>query len=80
VTRAHNTALSNAAWKAKQQELNLHSKLLLNGRLIHDYPDTFDEAAIDARSAFLAQRMTEIWPGPDAWDVPSQLSDERQLA
>jgi hypothetical protein len=64
VTAAHNSALSNAAWHAKQKELNLHSKLLLNGRLIDEYPD-FNEASIDARSAVLADRIISIWPGPD---------------
>lgn len=67
VTQAHNSALSNAAWHAKQKELNLHSKLLLNGRLIDEWPDVFDEAAIDARSAFLADRIVSVWPGPDSW-------------
>ena len=69
VTLAHNSALSNAAWHAKQKELNLHSRLLLNGRLIDEYPDVFDEAAIDARSAFLADRIISIWPGPQAWST-----------
>ena len=67
VTPAHNSALSNAAWRAKQKELNLHSKLLLNGRLIDEYPEVFDEAAIDARGAFLAERIISIWTGPDSW-------------
>ena len=67
VTAAHNSALSNAAWRAKQKELNLHSKLLLNGRLIDEYPELFDEPAIDARGAFLAQQIITVWPGPDAW-------------
>lgn len=68
VTAAHNSALSNAAWKAKKAELNLHSKLLLNGRLIDEYPDVFDEAAIEARCAFLAAQIISVWPGPDAWE------------
>lgn len=67
VTPAHNAALSNAAWRAKQKELNLHSKLLLNGRLLNEYPDVFDESGIDARCAFLADRILSIWPGPDSW-------------
>jgi hypothetical protein len=62
VTPAHNSALSNAAWHAKQKELNLHSKLLLNGRLIDEYSKSFDEAAIDARSGFLADCVISIWP------------------
>ena len=68
VTPAHNSALSNAAWSAKQKELNLHSKLVLNGRLIDSYPDTFDEAAIDERGAALADQIVSVWPGPDSWD------------
>lgn len=67
VTPAHNSALSNAAWPAKRKELNLHSKLLLNGQLIDRYPETFTEASIDERSASLGDRIIDIWPGPEAW-------------
>lgn len=62
-----NSALSNSAWPVKQKELNKGSKLLLNARLIDEHPDVFDEAAIDARGAWLADRIVEIWPGPDSW-------------
>jgi hypothetical protein len=62
-----NTALSNAPWKDKQKELNRQSKLLLNSRLVEQYPETFDEAAIEERGAFLAQGIVSIWPGPDSW-------------
>jgi hypothetical protein len=62
-----NAALSNAAWTEKQKYLNKSSKLLLNARLVEDYPDRFDEQAIDARGASLAERIISIWPGPDAW-------------
>ena len=48
----------------------LAKNLLLNGRLIDEYPEVFDQAAIDARSAFLAEKVITIWPGPEAWDVP----------
>jgi hypothetical protein len=71
VTQPLNAALSNAAWPAKQKELIQNSKLLLNGRLIDEYPDVFDEAAIDARCAFLADRIISIWPGPDSWEPGS---------
>jgi hypothetical protein len=67
VTAAHNAALSNATWHAKQKELNLHSKLLLNGRLLVEYPDVFDEAAIEARGGFYSDQIIAIWPGPDSW-------------
>ena len=67
VTAAHNSALSNAAWSAKRTELNRNSRLLLNGQLIGEHPEVFDEAAIEARCAFLANQIISIWPGPDAW-------------
>jgi hypothetical protein len=63
-----NASMQNAAWSVKQKELNASSKLLLNTRLIEEHPDVFDEAAIDARSAVLADMICTIWPGPDAWD------------
>lgn len=69
VTQPLNAALSNSAWPAKQKELNKNSKLLLNARLIEDYTDVFDEAAIESRGKFLAERILSIWSGPDAWHV-----------
>jgi hypothetical protein len=62
-----NSALSNAAWEDKQRHLNRQSKLLMNSRLIENYPDRFDDACIDERGAYLADQVLSIWPGPDAW-------------
>lgn len=62
-----NTAMSNAAWKVKQRELNKGSKLLINQHLVDSYPEVYDEESIDERGAFLAERVLQIWPGPDAW-------------
>lgn len=67
VTQPLNTALSNAAWSAKQKELNRNSKLLLNARLIDEYPEAFDEATIDARGSLISDRILSVWPGPGAW-------------
>jgi Protein of unknown function DUF262/Protein of unknown function (DUF1524) len=67
VTQPLNAALSNAAWPAKQKELNRHSKLLLNARLIDEFPDVFDEDAIERRGGWLAERIVSIWPGADSW-------------
>jgi hypothetical protein len=61
-----NSALSNGAWEKKRQALNKHSKLLLNVELIEQYPEVFDESAIDKRTSLLAQRICDIWPGPSA--------------
>jgi hypothetical protein len=59
-----NAHLSNSDWRVKQKAILLHSKLLLNAELIERYPDLFDEAAIDERTAVLARRICEIWPRP----------------
>jgi hypothetical protein len=63
VTSPLNSSLSNGAWGAKRKALNEHSKLLLNARLAEH--DTWDEHAIDKHGAWLAERLVEIWPGPD---------------
>jgi hypothetical protein len=62
-----NSALSNSSWPVKQKELNKGSKLLLNALLIDDFSDSFDETAIQARGASLADRIISIWPGPSSW-------------
>lgn len=67
VTQPLNTALSNASWARKRKELNRNTRLLLNVRLLDDYPEVLDEAAIDARSAWLTERILSVWLGPDAW-------------
>jgi len=64
VTQPLNSALSNSPWLKKRAELNRHSVLLLNARLAER--DTWDESTIDAHGDWLAQRLAEIWPGPDS--------------
>jgi len=63
VTHPLNASLSNAAWSAKRDALNRESKLLLNARVAHE--EEWDESDIAERSVWLAERMKEIWPGPD---------------
>lgn len=67
VTGPLNSALSNDPWQAKRVELNKHTRLLLNARLIEH--DTWDEQKIDDRTAWITERIIETWPGPDsaAW-------------
>jgi hypothetical protein len=65
VTTPMNSSLSNGKWAAKLKELRKRSKLLLNGEIIDSYPESFDEGCIDARTALLAERIRDIWPGPD---------------
>ena len=55
--------MSNGPWTQKRKDLNHHSKLLLNARLADR--ETWDEDAVDERTAWLADRVMEIWPGPD---------------
>jgi hypothetical protein len=67
VTQPLNSAMSNASWAKKQKKLNPNTRLLLNVRVLEEYPEVFDEAAIDARGEWLADRIISIWPGPDSW-------------
>jgi hypothetical protein len=69
VTQPLNAALSNASWAKKQKQLNPNVRLLMNVRLLEKFPDVFDEAAIDSRGAWLAQRILSVWRGPDSWHV-----------
>ncbi|MFC4003748.1 DUF262 domain-containing protein [Prauserella oleivorans] len=64
VTHPLNSSMSNAPWPTKRAALNQHSVLLLNSRLADR--DTWDEHAIDERTAWLAERLIEVWPGPDS--------------
>lgn len=63
VTQPLNSALSNSPWLTKRQELNRHSKLLLNAELSERC--VWNEQAIDERGSWLARRLVAIWPGPD---------------
>lgn len=62
VTSPLNSGLSNGAWAHKRKALNAESKLLLNARLVDE--ETWDESAIDARGAWLADVLAKTWPGP----------------
>ena len=64
-----NSAMSNDPWEAKRQELQKHSKLELNSKLVA--LDHFDERAIDERSEWLARDLDAVWPGPEnsCWDA-----------
>ncbi|MGE0029459.1 MAG: DUF262 domain-containing protein [Thermoleophilia bacterium] len=70
-----NSALSNAAWAGKQEDLATHSRLLLNLDLVQRYGEGFDEDAIDERSRWLAEAISTIWPGPDSavWDSSHEV-------
>lgn len=64
VTSPLNSSLSNGSWDGKRAALNEHSKLLLNARLADT--EVWDESAIAERGRWLADRLTDVWPGPGA--------------
>jgi hypothetical protein len=70
-----NAALSNSAWPAKQKELNAHTRLFLNVDLIDRYGAGFGDEEIDERSAWLAEAIRRVWPGPEdpCWSSPGDL-------
>lgn len=64
-----NSSMSNDPWVAKRTELQRHSKLELNARLLAY--ECFDERALTERGAWLAAQLAAVWPGPDdaVWDM-----------
>ena len=71
-----NSSLSNAPWHAplqskdKRRSLVEHSLLKLNSTLASTHPESFTEINVDQRSAYLADLITQIWPGPDEGSLP----------
>lgn len=76
ITHSLNPALSNGSWETKRPELLKFSKLNLT-RYFYDDANakTWDEKAILARGASLAQAMIAIWP-----DVTRVVEAEAELA
>ena len=70
VTGSLNKGLTNDPWAAKRLELSKHSRLVLNSLLVEN--EHWDEEQINRRSEWLALRVDELWPGPDAavWGQP----------
>jgi hypothetical protein len=62
VTSRLNPGLSNNAWDAKRPALNEHTVLLMNTRLLQEYPDAWGEEQIHNRGRKLAEVAIEIWP------------------
>jgi hypothetical protein len=59
-----NPSLSNGAWTDKRAELRRHSVLRLNSDLLMSAGDVWNEGAIRARGAALAERILAVWPRP----------------
>ncbi len=66
VNRPLNSAMSNAPWIGKREELSKHSTLFLNKELVDDYDDvTWGEAQIEVRARRLSQVAIKVWPYAD---------------
>lgn len=64
ITGRLNPSLSNADWTAKRPELLKYSKLNLTRYFHEPHCETWDEAAIERRSATLAEQVVQLWPRP----------------
>lgn len=58
-----NPVMSNSVWDKKKKDLKAHSMLKLNEKLL-EHQGPWDEPAIQARSAKLAEIVVEIWSRP----------------
>ena len=59
-----NSSMSNSPWEDKRNELEGHSTLMLNKKLISH--SCWDEDSIRDRSKEMAKLVSECWPGPDS--------------
>lgn len=71
VSERLNPSLSNAPWLptqtskySKRAELEKHSKLELNGRLVRAHPNEWNEGTIKRRAAELFAMAKAVWPLP----------------
>ena len=64
-----NQSMSNDPWETKRSQLRCHSKLRLNELLC--LQEKWDEDAIEERGEWLAKKVAELWPGPNAdeWHI-----------
>ena len=60
-TEKLNKSYKNGPWHEKRLILTNHSSLFLNKTLLDDAPDVWNEAAIERRSQFLAEKILQIW-------------------
>ncbi len=68
VNRPLNSAMSNAPWIGKREELKKHSTLFLNKELVDDTRRmTWDEVAIEERARRLCKAAIKVWPYADAF-------------
>ncbi|MFF0281702.1 DUF262 domain-containing protein [Rhodococcus aetherivorans] len=53
------------AGRGKRSLLNKFSVLVLNKEIIDDHPETWTNADISKRSMHLAEKICQVWPGPE---------------
>ncbi len=69
ITRRLNSSTGNRSWSEKKPELDEHSSLILNKRLLEAAPQVWDERAIETRSRELARIVLVVWPRVDEYRV-----------
>ena len=65
ITGKFNSSLQNAAWATKRPELLTYAKLNLTQYFHGEAANTWDEAAIRARTEHLFGQLLKIWPDID---------------
>ncbi|WP_329484221.1 DUF262 domain-containing HNH endonuclease family protein [Kribbella sp. NBC_01484] len=91
VTKSLNGSLSHRPWTDKEADglkaggdanlgkrslLDKYSLLVLSKDLIHNHPDAWTDAAIEARAIELTAYICDVWPGPPAGVAPMDLTVE----
>lgn len=76
VTQKWNSAMSNAPYPKKREDLRDHG-LKLNSTYFADGPKKWNGQAILERSRFLADIIIQIWPAPEAIMLPRKTWRER---
>ena len=66
-----NASLSNGPWSEKRETLDKHSSLFLNKRLLENAPNHWNEEAIQERSAYLVEKIIQIWSSADKFTETS---------
>lgn len=69
VNKRLNSSMSNGPWEHKRAELHDYTTLMLNKKLVSE--PHWDDDSIRTRSQWMAELVSECWPGPDsqAWGL-----------
>jgi hypothetical protein len=80
LTSKLNIRVSNSAWSNKRAALGEHDVLKMNAELLATAGGTWDEAAIEARTARITRDILEIWPVPPGHTSNFGAAEERPRA